>query len=83
MKQSERLMCLAGVEHAREGADGAAPGGEPQEGQPLRCGSGLGAEQHPRQGHRQGHRRSTLCKELISVPSAAQYLCLCMSFLLE
>lgn len=57
-------MRLAGAEHAREGADGAPPSGQPQEGQPLRSGSGLGAEQHSRQGHCQGHRRPALCKSL-------------------
>lgn len=59
---NKRLLRLSGAEHAREGADRAPPGGEPQEGQPLRRGAGLGAEQHPREGHRQSHRRAALCK---------------------
>ena len=65
--RAEQLLLPAGAQHAREGADGAPPGGEPQEGQPLRRGARLGAEQHPRQGHRQGHRRAPL-GELPSVP---------------
>lgn len=71
-----RQVRLAGAEHAREGADGAPPSGQPQEGQSLGSGSGLGAEQHSRQGHCQGHRRPALCKSLarFSQRSAAKSL---------
>ena len=60
---SERRLRPSGVEHAWEGPDSAPPGGESQEGQPLCRGAGLGAEQHPRQGHCEGHRRAALCKD--------------------
>lgn len=54
---------VPGAEHAREGSDRPPPGSEPPEGQPLRRGAGLGAEQHPRQRHRQGDRRAALGKK--------------------
>lgn len=50
----------AGAEHVREGGDSAAPGCHQEEGQPLRRRPRLGAEQHPRQGHRQSHRWAPL-----------------------